>query len=181
MHCRRCGGLLESKDVLEHGRKEKRLVCGCGQVFYDNPVPVVMCLVESTIKGQPCVLMTRNVDSPPGMPLVFVAGFLEKTDKSPSSGMARELSEEVGLSSSSIEGRLKLLGVAMFVRLNQLIILYTLRLIDGEVPVRNEQELADMAWVPLHKLKISSSWDDGPLPLVKAWVSERLQATTSKL
>jgi NADH pyrophosphatase NudC (nudix superfamily) len=177
MHCRSCGGLLKLKDVIEHGRTEKRMSCvQCETIFYNNPVPVVMCLVEKTLQnGQTCVLMTRNVDAPSQMPLVFVAGFLEATDKSPASGMARELSEEVNLSIA--EERLRLLGVAMFHRMNQLSIVFTVRLESNEEPVRNEKELAEMRWVPLHKLNLGR-WSEGPAKLVKDWVAERLRVAS---
>lgn len=175
MHCKQCGGLLEERSVKEHGRNELRAVCTiCSTVHYDNPVPVVMCLVHKTLKGQPCVLMTRNVDSPPTMPLVFVAGFLEKTDSSPSLAMSRELGEEIGLSVD--ESRLELLGVRVFKRMNQLTILYTVSLREDEEPVMNKDELAEMKWIPLSKInRTLLSWKDGPADLVRAWVEKMLQ------
>jgi NADH pyrophosphatase NudC (nudix superfamily) len=69
----------------------------CGEKFYDNPVPVVMCLVEKIVDGRHLVLMSRNVTSPSNMPLVFLAGYLEKTDASPVFGMSRELKEGLSM------------------------------------------------------------------------------------
>ncbi len=172
-HCRSCGGLLEMRSVVEHGRAESRQVCKvCGVIFYDNPIPVVMCLVEKAVDSRRCVLMTKNIDAPASMPLVFVAGFLEKTDQSPSFGMSRELEEELGLKVD--ESRLELLGVSLFHRMNQLTILYTVELKDSEEPVRNEKELSEIRWVPITKLKLSPVWKEGPAEQVRKWVAQKV-------
>ncbi len=106
--------------------------------------------------------MTRNLEWPEGM-LGFVAGFLERDDGSPVAGMCRELQEEVGL---AIEpSRLTLVGVSIVPRMNQLVVLYHVELREDEEPVRNADELAEMKWVPLSKVKLT--WTEGPGPQIK--------------
>jgi NAD+ diphosphatase len=156
------------REVVEHGRTLARNVCsGCDAIAYSNPVPVVMAVIEKN--GQ--VLMTRNLDWPKGM-LGYCAGFLETEDASPEAGMAREMQEELGLTVAP--ERLRLLGVASMRRLRQLVVLYHVELRPEEEPVRNAEELAEIRWVPLAKLKLS--WSEGPGPLIKAFVAARLQS-----
>ena len=168
--CQSCGSKMAAKPVLEHGRTLMRNVCtGCDCIAYSNPVPVVMAVVEKD--GQ--VLMTRNLDWPKGR-MGFVAGYLETDDASPEVGMAREMQEELGLTVAP--ERLTLVGVAMMKRLRQLVVLYHVVLRPEEEPVRNAEELAEIRWVPLSKLKLS--WNEGPGPLIKTLVMNRI---TSKL
>ncbi len=156
------------REVVEHGRTLSRNVCtGCDAIAYTNPVPVVMAVIEKN--GQ--VLMTRNLDWPQGM-LGYCAGFLETDDVSPEAGMAREMQEELGLSVAP--ERLTLLGVASMKRLRQLVVLYHVVLRPEEEPVRNAEELAEIRWVPLAKLRLS--WTEGPGPLIRALVSSRLKS-----
>ncbi len=111
MHCLKCGALLAETIVLEHGRPSRRLRCtasasasACDYVHYNNPTPVVGCIVEAEGKG---VLLVQNI----GWPSTFfgvVTGFLEADDVSPASAMLRELKEEIGVSVT--EERLTLVG-----------------------------------------------------------------------
>jgi NAD+ diphosphatase len=159
---------MAMREVVEHGRTLARNVCsGCDAIAYSNPVPVVMVLIEKN--GQ--VLMTRNLDWPKGT-LGYCAGFLETDDASPDAGMAREMQEELGLSVAP--ERLTLLGVASFKRLRQIVILFHVALQPEEEPVRNAEELAEIRWVPLSKLKLS--WPEGPGPLIRAFVASRLKS-----
>ncbi len=52
MHCLKCGAVLAETVVLEHGRPSRRLRCAvCDYVHYNNPTPVVGCIVEAAGKG----------------------------------------------------------------------------------------------------------------------------------
>jgi 8-oxo-dGTP pyrophosphatase MutT (NUDIX family) len=68
---------------------------------------------------------------------------------------------------------LQFLGLSILKRLNQVIMLYTVMLKENEVPVRNEEELAEIRWVPVMKLK-TLSWSEGPAPQIRQWIKAKL-------
>lgn len=166
MHCEKCGALLERKVTVEHGRDVTRDVCcECGFIRYGNPVPVVMAIVEQ--KGRIC--LARNHEWPEKF-FGLISGFLEHDDESPARGMVRELAEE--LSVEVAEGDLRLVGVASFRRLNQVIVLYHVVLGEEVRVVANTDELAAIQWVPLSKFHVR--WREGAGPLLKEWLKSRL-------
>ena len=172
MYCERCGHALAERTVTEHGRQLLRHACtACDYIRYGNPVPVVQCIVERD--GH--ILMARNLDWPPNM-YGLVSGFLEAREQ-PAAGMARELQEEVALTVQP--AALRLVGVATFGRLNQLLVLYHVRVAADTEVMANEEELAGIKWVPFHRIRFR--WSDGAGPLLKAWLAERAATGRSKL
>jgi NAD+ diphosphatase len=140
---------------LEHGRPSQRQRCPlCPYIHYDNPTPVVGCIVEMDNQ----VLLCQNV----GWPSTFfgiVTGFLERDDASPAHGILRELSEEVGVSCIT-PSQLTLVDVCPFPRMNQVIIVYACVLPSGTVVVPDKNEIQAIRWVPIRKLK---PWNEGLL------------------
>lgn len=158
---------MELGAVAEHGRSEQRLRCAAGHVHYDNPVPVVGCIVECPERG---VLLVQNV----GWPSTFfglVTGFLERTDASPAQAMVRELLEEVNLQVA--EEQLQLLECAPFARLNQVIILYHVLVAPSAVVTLAPAELAACKWVPLQQLR---PWPQGTGPPLKRWLAKIMRS-----
>lgn len=164
--CVKCGHELCKKVVKEHERDVERIACSkCDFIKYDNPTPVCMCVVEQGGK----VLLARNKDWPSGV-FGLIAGFLERSDSSPESGMARELEEELGVVVDP--SQLSLLGVASLQRLNQICIVYHVVLPETDVVKPNPAELEAVSWVPLAKLKLG--WKEGPGPLLQKWLMQRM-------
>lgn len=167
MHCEKCGSGLSLCTISEHGRSLQREKClTCGYIRYNNPVPVVQCIVE---RGDGHVLLARNLDWPENF-FGLVSGFLEAREQ-PAVGMCRELEEEINL--HVVPSDLTLVGVATFERMNQIIVLYHLPLpVDAEVKA-NLEELAAIKWVPLTRLKFR--WSEGAGPLLRDWLTQRLK------
>lgn len=98
--CPLCRHPLNRKEV--DGRR--RLVCrGCGWVYYENPLPVVVCVARDKLNR---ILVTRRNLNPGINKWALPGGFIE-LGESPDSACLRELEEETG-----IKGKVKkLIGV----------------------------------------------------------------------
>jgi NAD+ diphosphatase len=113
------------------------------------------------------VLLVQNV----GWPATFfglVTGFLEKHDESPEQGAVRELKEEVGLD-VGVED-LTLVHVNSFTRLNQVLIVYHVKVADSAEAKPDPNEIAAIKWVPIHKIKI---WNEGTGPALRRWIRSK--------
>jgi NADH pyrophosphatase NudC (nudix superfamily) len=89
----------------------------CGYVHWNNPLPVVAAIVE--LDGK--ILLARNAAWPEGM-FALITGFLENGE-TPEDGIAREVFEETALKAEQVT----LVGVYEFMRKNELIIAYHVR------------------------------------------------------
>lgn len=114
---------------------DRRLCKSCDFVHWDNPVPVVAGLVE--LAGD--VVLARNAAWPPGV-FSLISGFLEKGE-TPEQAVAREIREELGLESETIEH----IGNYSLFAQNQLIIAFRVRA-RGQVQLGDE--LAEVRLTP---------------------------------
>ena len=132
--CAQCGTRLTLITLQEDGGPKERLRCpGCGWTHWNNPVPVLAAVVECVDRdGQ--LFLARNA-AWPGRMFGLVTGFME-AGETPQGGVVREVAEETGLQSDSVE----LIGVYDFQRMNQIIIAYHVRA-RGEI--RLSPELAE--------------------------------------
>jgi len=105
----------------------------CGFVHWDNPVPVVMAIVEYLEPGavQGAILLARNRAWEPGV-LGLIAGYLEKGE-TPALAAAREVREETGLAAEAVT----LIGNYFFERKNQVLLAYHVRA-RGEIVLNEE-------------------------------------------
>lgn len=158
-YCPQCGGRLSEVELGER----PRAACAdpaCGFVHWDNPVPVVAALIECVDRdGQ--ILLARNAQWKQRF-FALITGFLERVE-SPEEGMRREIREEVGLATDSLE----LIGLYPFERMNQIIIAYHARC-RGEIVLGDE--LADYILVQPSKLK---PWPAGTGLAVRDWMLRR--------
>jgi len=155
--CPRCAARLVAGD--EGGRRRQVCEAGCGFVHWDNPAPVLAALVE--YEGR--ILLARNRAWAPGA-FGLITGFLER-DEDPAAGVAREVREELGLSS----GAATLIGVYPFARRHEVLIAYHLPA-HGEI--RLNEELAEFRLIAREKLK---PWDFGTGLAVRAWLASPLR------
>lgn len=143
-YCPHCGNPL--MDLPYMG--DVRLACpdvACGFVHWDNPVPVVMAVVEY-LEGEGetgRILLARNRAWAEGV-LGLIAGYLERHEH-PAEGAVREVLEETGLVAESAT----LIGNYPFERKNQVLLVYHVRA-RGEV-VLNE-ELAEYGLFHRHEV-----------------------------
>lgn len=141
-YCPHCGSPL--MDLPYMG--EVRLACpdpACGFVHWDNPVPVVMAIVEYLEGDASRILLARNRAWAEGT-LGLIAGYLERHE-SPAEGAAREVLEETGLVAESVA----LIGNYSFERKNQVLLVYHVRA-RGEI-VLNE-ELVEYRLFPVNQV-----------------------------
>ncbi|MEF8727050.1 MAG: NUDIX domain-containing protein [Accumulibacter sp.] len=151
--CPRCAARLVAGD--EGGRRRQVCEAGCGFVHWDNPAPVLAALVE--YEGR--ILLARNRAWAPGA-FGLITGFLER-DEDPAAGVAREVREELGLSS----GAPTLIGVYPFARRHEVLIAYHLQA-HGEIGLN--EELAEFRLIAREKLK---PWDFGTGLAVRDWLA----------
>jgi len=124
--CPKCAKPLESKTI----ESRKRLCCtdsSCGYVFWNNPIPVVAMVVETT-NG---IVLAHNKLAPAGIYSV-ITGFLESLE-TPEEAAIRETKEELGLDAI----RTNLIGIFPFAKTNQLLIAYHV-FAQGQVVLNDE-------------------------------------------
>ena len=154
--CPRCAAPLDGREIA--GRA--RLSCpdaACGFVFWDNPLPVLAALVER----DGLVVLARNHAWPEKM-FGLVTGFMER-DETPEEGVAREVQEELGLTTTSAS----LIGVYPFQRKNEIILAYHV-VAEGEITLN--EELAEFRLIPPEKLR---PWDFGTGLAIRDWLARR--------
>lgn len=130
--CPHCASPLEEQIFEER----PYLACpdaACGFVHWDNPVPVVMGIVEVLEEGEDVgrILLARNRAWQEGV-LGLIAGYLERLED-PAAAVAREVWEETGLTAESV----RLIGNYGFERKNQVLLVYHVRA-RGEVTLNEE-------------------------------------------
>ena len=107
-----------------------RLACpsaACGYVFWNNPIPVVGAIVE-TSQG---VVLCHNTQWPEEV-FSIITGFLE-SDESPKEAVSRETTEELGL---QVQDQ-ALVGVYPSFTPNQIVLVYHV-IAEGEVSLNHE-------------------------------------------
>lgn len=127
-YCPCCATALEFIVQLEDGGEKERLRCvACGYTHWNNPTPVLAAVIE--YRGK--ILLAQNAAWSNKM-FALITGFME-AGETPQGGIAREIKEETGLDSTT----LNLIGVYDFQRMNQVIIAYH-AVCEGEVKLSPE-------------------------------------------
>ena len=129
----------------------------CGYTDWNNPTPVVACLVIH----EDHAILARNQNWPEGM-FSVISGFLEYQE-SPTECARRETLEELNLTDKTI----KFIDSMIFKELNQLILGYA---VYAEGTISCNEELVEIKRIPLQKLK---SWSFGTGYLVKRFLEQR--------
>ncbi len=156
--CPQCATPLSLVTQTEDGGEKERLRCAaCDYTHWDNPVPVLAAVIEYEGK----VLLAQNA-AWPGKMFALITGFLEAGEK-PQDGMAREISEETNLTTST----LNLIGVYDFQRMNQIIIAYH-AVCHGAVKL--SPELVDYRLFALDQVKC---WTAGTGQALADWLRSR--------
>jgi NADH pyrophosphatase NudC (nudix superfamily) len=159
--CTHCATELAWQEALEDGGPRSRLRCpACGWTHWNNPTPVLAAIVECTDR-EGRVLLARNAAWPQRM-FALITGFME-AGESPEEGVAREVTEETGL---TVE-RSSLVGVYEFRRMNQVIIAYHVQA-HGDIVLSPELAEAKLfAWPDLR------CWPAGTGQALADWLRSR--------
>ena len=159
-YCPQCGRELEELAIDGVTRK----ACGapdCEFVFWDNPVPVVMALVEHEGKA----ILARNVRWPRGV-FSLISGFVERGE-TPEQAVLREVEEELGLAGAAP----RFIGYYPFAWRNQLILAFG---VTASGPLSAGSEIAEIKAVSMQQLR---DWDFGRLTLtaeiVASWLDQK--------
>lgn len=156
-YCICCAAPLAPVD--EGGALRQRCTApGCGWTWYNNPVPVVAAIVEHD--GH--VLLVRSAGWAEGM-YGLVTGFLERGE-SPEQAVLREVHEELSLEAEVVS----FIGMYPFEAMNQLLLVFHLRAVSGEVTLGDE--LVGYRRIAIHKLR---PWSFGTGPAVADWLAQR--------
>ncbi len=156
--CPQCAAALQIVTRLEDGGEKARLRCpACDYTHWNNPTPVLAAVIE--YGGQ--VLLARNA-AWAGRMFALITGFME-AGETPQEGIAREISEETNLETTSLD----LIGVYDFQRMNQIIIAYH-AVCTGEVKL--SPELVEYKLYPLDKIKC---WPAGTGYALADWLKSR--------
>jgi NADH pyrophosphatase NudC (nudix superfamily) len=145
-YCSVCGSEVKPADI----DGATRYVCSnrkCGQIFWNNPVPVVAALVLRDNR----YILARNVAWPEGV-FSVIAGYLE-SGESPQEAVTREVSEELGLTGSVKRH----IGNYSFKEKNQVILCYEVEAMGN---IRTNHELAEIKELTAGEL---SAYDFSPL------------------
>lgn len=154
-HCR--------ADMIEYpidGRM--RLCCSdndCGFVHWNNPTPVVACIIEYEGK----VLLAKNSQWKMDF-YGLITGFLE-AGETPEDAALREMHEEIGLRGEIVEH----VGNYAFIEQNQLMLVYH---VIGYGELRLNHEIADVKLLPHAEVQ---PWSRGPGLALRDWLDKRLK------
>ncbi len=154
--CAYCGAPLALKNV----QGIDRLACSvdsCDYVFWDNPLPVVAVIIE--YEGN--ILLARNKAWPEKM-FGLITGFLEKGE-TPEQGAAREVKEETGLDTQSID----FVGLYPFLQRNQLLIAYH---VNAAGSIIMGEELSEIK--AIHPLNLKP-WSFGTGLALRDWLERQ--------
>lgn len=157
--CPCCATPLQWKAQHEDGGLKERLRCpACGWTHWGNPTPVLAAVVEND-RGE--VLLARNALWQEGM-FGLITGFME-AGESPEAGICREVLEETSLRVKA----LRILGSWEFLRMNQVLIAYHVR-VDGEVQL--SPELVEYQWKTAQEARC---WPSGTGYALAHWVHSK--------
>ena len=157
--CSNCATPLEWMTLAEDSGDVTRLRCpACGFTHWGNPTPVLAAVVENDA-GQ--VLLARNALWQEGV-FGLITGFME-AGESPEMGICREVLEETSLHAKS----LRLLGCWEFLRMNQVLIAYHVR-VEGSVQL--SPELVEFRWQTAQQVRC---WPSGTGYALAHWVRSK--------
>jgi NADH pyrophosphatase NudC (nudix superfamily) len=138
-----------------------RLGCSdtrCDFVHWNNPTPVVACIIEYDGK----VLLAKNAKWKMDF-YALITGFLE-AGESPEDGALREMYEEVGLRGEIVAH----VGNYPFFEQNQLMLVYH---VIGYGEIRLNEELSDYKLVPHAEVQ---PWSRGTGIALRDWLAKRV-------
>ena len=157
--CPCCATPLQIMALADDGGVKERLRCPeCAWTHWGNPTPVLAAVVEND-HGQ--ALLARNAMWQEGM-FGLITGFME-AGESPEAGICREVLEETNLRVKA----LRILGSWEFLRMNQVLIAYHVR-VDGEV--RLSPELVEYQWKSPQEARC---WPSGTGYALAHWVRSK--------
>jgi len=142
----------------DSGLKERLRCPACDWTHWNNPTPVLAAVIEND-RGE--VLLARNALWQEGV-FGLITGFME-SGESPEAGICREVLEETGLRAQA----LRLLGAWEFLRLNQVLIAYHLRVRGGPGEVCLSPELLEYRWKAAQDVRC---WPAGTGYALALWV-----------
>lgn len=153
--CSTCGSQLKIEM-----RDRERLVCSdesCDFVHWNNPIPVIGAIVQ---QGEN-VILVQSIGWQKHW-YALVTGFLE-AGETPNEGIVREVEEEIGL----VPTEVNYIGMYPFHRMNQLLIIYHVKVDENAEVVLQANELADYKKVPIAEVQ---PWDAGTGHAVRDWL-----------
>ena len=154
-YCSNCATELQWITQAEDGGDVSRLRCtACGFTHWGNPTPVLAAVVEAD-DGR--VLLARNAQWQEGV-FGLITGFME-AGESPEAGICREVLEETGLKVKA----LRLLCCSEFLRMNQVLIAYHVRVEGKAEDVRLSPELLEYRWQTAEERRILRVSQDASL------------------
>ena len=138
--CSTCGSQLKMEM-----RDRERLVCSdetCDFVHWNNPIPVIGAIVQQDEN----VILVQSIGWPKNW-YALVTGFLE-AGETPEEGIVREVEEEIGL----VPTEVNYIGIYPFHRMNQLLIIYHVKVDENATVKLQLDELADYKKVPIEEV-----------------------------
>lgn len=160
--CPSCATSLQWSVQSEDGGPKERLRCpACNWTHWNNPTPVLAAVVEND-QGQ--VLLARNALWQEGV-FGLITGFME-AGESPEAGICREVFEETALHVRA----LRLLGSWEFLRQNQVLIAYHVRVDGKDGDVRLSPELLEYRWNTAQQARC---WPSGTGYALAHWVRSK--------
>ena len=157
--CPCCSTPLQWMAQQEDSGVKERLRCpSCDWTHWGNPTPVLAAVVEND-QGE--VLLARNALWQEGV-FGLITGFME-AGESPEAGICREVLEETGLRSKA----LRMLGAWEFLRMNQVLIAYHVR-VEGSVQL--SPELVEFRWQTAQQVRC---WPSGTGYALAHWVRSK--------
>ncbi len=153
--CSTCGSQLKMEM-----RDRERLVCSdetCDFVHWNNPIPVIGAIVQQDEN----VILVQSIGWPKNW-YALVTGFLE-AGETPEEGIVREVEEEIGL----VPTEVNYIGIYPFHRMNQLLIIYHVKVDENATVKLQLDELADYKKVPIEEVQ---PWDAGTGHAVRDWL-----------
>jgi len=161
-YCPNCSAELKSYQI-EGVERLKCSTAQCSFVHWNNPVPVVMALVQYNEQ----YIVAHNVVWPEGI-YSFITGYVDEHEL-PDQAVLREVKEELGLEATL--GRF--LGHYMFKEKNQLIIAYEV-IANGSLKLNHE--LSDVLYLSFDGL---SQYNFGPLYITRQVLKEWMRINVS--
>lgn len=160
--CSNCATELQWIEQQEDSGTVARLRCPvCGFTHWGNPTPVLAAIVEGD-DGR--VLLARNALWQEGV-FGLITGFME-AGESPEAGICREVMEETGLRVKA----LRLLCCSEFLRMNQVLIAYHVRVEGKPEDVRLSPELLEYRWQTAEE---SQCWPAGTGYALAEWIKQK--------
>ena len=160
--CSNCATELQWIVATEDSGEVQRLRCqSCGFTHWGNPTPVLAAVVEGD-DGR--VLLARNELWQEGV-FGLITGFME-AGESPEAGICREVLEETGLRVKA----LRLLCCSEFLRMNQVLIAYHVRVEGRPEDVRLSPELLEYRWQTAEE---SLCWPAGTGYALAEWIKQK--------